>query len=197
MSTHSSPPEFSKVARVEPVVSFAKPVPESDVRRPGTGVTALMLARYLVGRAVAARVSATLWIVGAVVLLGAVGLWFAAPHWLGVVVGLFGLAVLGLRAMVMLILGKIMAVGRLGASEARITKLVRDTGGDLRRELRRIGLPGSTFGMPLLVVRLMGRRRAQTFERMRRFDVGNVVPAARRAELEFIVRNDVLRRGRR
>lgn len=186
---------------LEPIVGFAKARPESapepEMEQAGTGLTALMLARYLVGRVLAARVSATLWIIGGLVLVLAVLLWFAGPHWLAVVVGLLGLIVLGVRALVMLILRKVMAVGRLGQAEARITALVRDTGGDLRRELRRIGLPGSVFGMPLLLLRIVGKRRGQTFERMRHFDVANVVPRSRRAELEFIVRNDVLHLSRR
>jgi signal transduction histidine kinase len=178
-------------------VSFVKATPKPQIDQAGTGVGALMLARYLVGRALAARVSAMLWIAGAVLLAGAVALWIGRFHLLAVLVALLGLIVLGFRALVMLVLRKVMAVGRLGAAEQRITALVRDTGGDLRRELRRIGLPGSVFGMPLLVMRILGRRRAQTFDRMRRFDVTNVVPRSRRAELEFLVREELLHRGAR
>ncbi len=170
---------------------------EPVIEQSGTGATALMLARYLVGRALAARLSLALWLVAGIIFVGAVALWIVDAHWVAVVFALLGLIVLGVRALVMLVLRKVMAVGRLGSAEARITELVRDTGGDLRRELRRIGLPGSVLAMPVLLVRILGKHRLQTFERMRRFDVANVVPASRRAELDFLVRNDVLNMGPR
>ena len=191
------PSDYGSVPR-PPVVNVTKASPQPEVQQAGTGVTALMLARYLVGRAVAAQVSVTLWALGGILLVLGVLVWFfVGPHWFAILMALFGLIVLGVRALVMLVLRKVMAVGRLGEAEGRIAGLVHDTGGDLRRELRRIGLPGSVVGMPLLALRIMGRRRAQTFERMRRFDVANVVPRSRRAELEFIVRNDVLHQSRR
>lgn len=195
-----APINFEVISFVKPSVgaeSAGTPELEPEIDRPGTGRTALMLARYLVGRALAARVSMTLWLLAGVLLVGAVALWIVDVHWLAVVVAVLALIVVGVRALVMLALRKVMAVGRLGAAEARITELVHDTGGDLRRELRRIGLPGSVLGMPLLVLRILGRRRRDTFERMRQFDVANVVPRARRAELEFIVRTDVLHLGPR
>lgn len=170
---------------------------EPVIEQASTGATALMLARYLVGRALAARLSLALWLVAGIIFLGAIALWIVDAHWVAVVFALLGLVVLGVRALVMLVLRKVMAVGRLGPAEARITELVRDTGGDLRRELRRIELPGSVFAMPVLLVRILGKRRRQTFERMRRFDVSNVVPASRRAELDFLIRNDVLNIGPR
>lgn len=170
---------------------------EPIIEQAGTGATALMLARYLVGRALAARLSLALWLVAGIIFVGAIALWIVDAHWVAVLFGLLGLLVLGVRALVMFVLRKVMAVGRLGSAEARITELVRDTGADLRRELRRIGLPGSVFAMPVLLVRILGKRRKQTFQRLREFDVTNVVPASRRAELDFLVRNDVLNIGPR
>ncbi len=178
-------------------VAGAGKTAEPPIEQAGTGATALMLARYLVGRALAARLSLALWLVAGILFAGAVALWIVDAHWVAVVFALLGLFVLGVRALVMFVLRKVMAVGRLGAAEARITELVHDTGGDLRRELRRIGLPGSVLAMPVLLIRILGKRRKQTFQWMRRFDVTNVVPASRRAELDFLVRNDVLNIGSR
>ena len=55
--------------------------------------------------------------------------------------------------------------------------------------LRAIGLPSRTWTMPVLAWRLARRkRRAETLERMRRFEVDRVVPAARLDALHLIVR---------
>jgi hypothetical protein len=92
------------------------------------------------------------------------------------------------------ILRRIMGVGQLGPAEDKVRALVADTQGDLRRELRRIGLPATVFGMPLLMIRLIGRRRAATFARLKQFDVNRVVPRSRQDELHFVVTSQL--RGR-
>ena len=153
-----------------------------------------MLARYLVGRAIAARVSVGLMMISLVILAGAVALWIWVSHGLAVFVAIIALFVLGVRALVMAVLRRLMAVGQLGAAEDKIRAMVSATNGDLRRELRRIGLPGSAFGVPLLAVRLMGRRRRDTLAKLGRFDVTKVVPKTRLDELQFVVRNDILGR---
>lgn len=157
-------------------------------------LAATMLARYLVGRAIAARVSVGLMAIALAILAVAVLVWLIGPHWLAVLIGVVALVVLAFRALVMAVLRRLMAVGRLGAAEDRIQALVADTGGDLSRELRRIGLPGSAVGLPVLVLRLIGRRRGETLRRLQQFDVTRVVPRSRRDELAFVVRNDVLGR---
>lgn len=157
-------------------------------------LTAGLLSRYLVGRVVAARVSISLMIMALVLLAGAVALWVWGPHWLAILVGLLALAVIALRALIVAILRRIMGVGQLGPAEDKVRALVADTQGDLRRELRRIGLPATVFGMPLLMVRLIGRRRAATFARLRQFDVNRVVPRSRQDELHFVVSSQLRRR---
>jgi hypothetical protein len=150
-------------------------------------LTSGLLARYLIGRAVAARVSVSLMITALVLVAGAVALWVWGPRWLGVFVGLCALAVFAFRALVVAILRRIMGVGRLGPAEGKVRALVADTNGELRRELRRIGLPSTVLGMPLLMIRLVGRRRAATFTRLRQFDVNRVVPRSRQDELQFLI----------
>ena len=150
-------------------------------------ITAGLLARYLVGRVVAARVSVGLMITALVILAGAVALWLWGPHWLAILVGLVALAVVAFRALVMAILRRVMGVGRLGPVEAKVRALVGDTQGDLRRELRRIGLPATVFGLPFLIFRFVGRRRAETLTRLHEFDVNRVVPRSRQDELRFLV----------
>lgn len=60
-----------------------------------------------------------------------------------------------------------------------LDKLVGETRPDVRRELRRLGLPAHPLAAFAFAVRFAGRRRAQTTARLREFDVDRVVPAAR------------------
>jgi len=66
---------------------------------------------------------------------------------------------------------------------------VSDTHGDVLRELRRLGLPSHLWTLPLLALRLAGRRRAETFERLRAFDIDRAVPKARLDELHLLLRD--------
>ena len=157
-------------------------------------ITAGLLARYLVGRVVATRVSISLMITALVILAGAAALWVWGPHWLAILVGLVALAVIAFRALVMAILRRVMGVGRLGPIEDKIRALVGDTQGDLRRELRRIGLPATVLGVPFLVWRFVGKRRTDTLTRLRQFDVNRVVPRSRQDELHFLVRTHLTQR---
>ena len=158
-------------------------------------IAAGLLARYLVGRVIAARVSVSLMITALVILAGAVALWVWGPHWLAILVGLVALAVVAFRALVMAILRRVMGVGRLGPVEEKVRGLVGDTQGDLRRELRRIGLPATVFGMPFLILRFLGRRRAETLTRLHEFDVNRVVPRSRQDELQFLLHAHLTGRG--
>ena len=194
------PDDDPRVEIIKPATGPAGPAgpsgagPEVGFGPQPTPLTATMLARYLVGRAIASRVSTSLMVIGLAIVAGAVALWVWGPKWLAVLVGLIGLCVLAFRALVMALLRRLMAVGRLGDAEDRIRGLVGDTGSDLRRELKRIGLPSSTLGLPLLVIRLVGRRRKETFAKLTHFDIARVVPRSRMDELNFVVRNDVLGR---
>ena len=57
------------------------------------------------------------------------------------------------------------------------------------RELRRIGLPGRVWTLPLLAFRLFSsRRRQDTLARLRTFQVERAVPRARLDELHLVLR---------
>jgi len=155
--------------------------------RTGSPISRWALSRYLVGRAVASYIGWALF--GLAVALVGLGmlLYFVGPSWLGVLVVILGFGVLAVRALLATLLRRLTSVGRFGELDARLRALVGDTRKDVRQELRRIGLPSRVWTMPVLVVRLAGRRRARTLELLRGFDVARVVPAARLDELHLLV----------
>jgi hypothetical protein len=165
---------------------------EPDVGRfqQGTPISRWGLGRYLVGRAVAADVSAVLLMLGLLVVAAGICLFFVAPVWVAVLVALVGLAILAVRAIAGAVLRRATGVGRrFGRHEQRMRGLIQATRVDVRAELRRIGLPGRRLTMPLLGLRLVGHRRGDTLRRLAAFDVNRVVPASRLDELHLIVQN--------
>ena len=162
--------------------------PEVGEFRQGTPGSRWALGRYLVGRSIAGYVDRALYFLAVVILLlGALSWWQVSP-WLGVPLILIGLAALAVRAVVGAIVRALTGAGQLGSSENRLQALVADTGADVRRELRRIGLPSRRWTMPLLALRLTGKRRAQTLQKLREFRADNVVPSARVDELHMLLR---------
>lgn len=155
--------------------------------RQGTADSRRALSGYLVGRAIGEQTATDLLILGLAVLALAVGVYFVAPTWLAVVIGLIGFGVLVLRAVVGAVMRRLTGVGRFGPQEDRMRSLVADTRGDVRRELRRLGLPSHTATMPFLAVRLLGRRRGEVVTRLRGFDIDRVVPAARVDDLHLVI----------
>jgi hypothetical protein len=157
--------------------------------RQGSPLSQWTLARYLVGRAIGESVSRTLLVVAGLLLVAAVaiqwGLHLTLVTVLLVIVLLF---VLVLRGLLRAILRRLTAADRYGPIEHRLRELVSDTHGDVLRELRRLGLPSHLLTLPLLAVRLAGRRRAETFERLRGFDIDRTVPKARLDELHLLLR---------
>ena len=117
----------------------------------------------------------------------AVGAYFIAPTWLAVLVGLIGFGLLLVRAVVAAVMRRLAGVGRFGPHEDRMRSLVAETRGDVRRELRRLGLPSHTATMPLLVARLLGRHRGEVVARLRGFDIDRVVPPARVDDLHLVI----------
>jgi hypothetical protein len=158
--------------------------------RQGSPLSRWALARYLVGRAIGESVSRTL-LVGALLLLAvAAGLqWGLHLTVVAVLVALVGLFVLLLRWMLRAVLRRLTAADTYGPVEDRLRNLVADTSGDVLRELRRLGLPSHLLTLPLLAVRLVGKRRPETLERLRGFDVDRAVPTARLDELHLLLRN--------
>lgn len=157
------------------------------------------LARYLVGRAVLESVSRSLLVLALLVLgLAAVVEWVAHLTFVAVLVAIVAAGILLLRALLRAVLGRLMAAGQIAPLEQRLRTLVADTRADVRRELRRIGLPSHTITLPLFAFRLASRRRRpDTIARLRSFDIDRVVSPARVDELHLIVRGALGRPGSR
>jgi hypothetical protein len=158
----------------------------------GTAGSRWALARYLVGRAIGESLSRSLLVVAVVVLVVA-GLieWAGSTFW-AVVIVVLALGVLTLRAALGAVLRRLTAAALYGPVEDRLRAIVKDTRRDVLAELRRTGLPGRTWTLPLLALRLLRRRRrAETLTRLRAFRVDNVVPSARVDELHLLLRNAV------
>lgn len=134
-------------------------------------------------------VSRALMVFALLVVAVAVLVWWAGPHWLAVLIGVFAVTVLVLRALLGAVLRRVTGVGYFGPAEDRMRRLVAETRGDIRTELRRIGVPSRSWTLPVLAWRLARRRRrAETLARLRRFDAERVVPGSRLDELHMIVR---------
>jgi hypothetical protein len=155
----------------------------------GTQFSRWALARYLVGRAIGASVSRSLWAVTVLALaLAVISTWVLHVVLLAVLLVVFAFAAAVLNLALSAVLRRLVAVGRNAPVEQRLRGLVADTNRDVLRELRRVGLPGRTLTLPLLAIRLAGRRRAETLDRLRRFDVERAVPRARLDELHMALR---------
>jgi hypothetical protein len=169
--------------------------PEVGEFRRGSEVSRWALALYLVGRAAAEYVSGALYGLALVLLVAGAGLWWLVSAWLGVPVVVIGLLVLGLRALVTAMLRAVTGAGQFGPIEARLRALVYDTRSDVRRELRRIGLPSRAWTLPLLALRLAGRNRAETLRRVRAFDLNRVISPFRLDELHLLLQQSGLLRS--
>jgi hypothetical protein len=156
----------------------------------GTPISRWALARYLVGRSIGQSLSATLLVVALAVLgLAALLQWGAHQTFWAVLVALVALAILAMRALLRAVLRRLSAADQVAPLEQRLRALVADTRADVLAELRRLGLPGRTWTLPLLAVRLLRpSRRRETLDRLRSFQVDRVVPAARIDELHLIIR---------
>jgi hypothetical protein len=163
--------------------------PEVGSFRQGSEASRYALARYLVGRAVGESMSRGLLVLGLVVLAVA-GLleWRGATVW-AVVVAIVALGVLALRSLLAGVLNRLTAVAADGASERRLRAVLKDTRADVLRELRRVGLPGRTWSMPLLALRLLRpSRQRETVARLRQFEIERAVPPARLDEVHLLLR---------
>jgi len=158
----------------------------------GTGLSRWALARYLVGRAIGESVGRSLLLLAALAIaLTVVSSWVVDSTLLAVLFALAAVLLLGLWAAVRAVLRRVTAVRSYAPIEQRLRSLVSDTHRDVLRELRRIGLPGRTLTLPLLALRLAGRRRRETLERLRAFEVERAVPRSRIDELYMLLRGAV------
>ena len=163
--------------------------PDVGAFEQGTPGSRWALGRYLVGRAIGESVSRALTVFALLVVALTALVWWLGPHWLAGVIGVFALTVLLLRSLLGAVLRRVTGAGYFGAAEGRMRRLVAETRGDIRTELRRIGVPSRMWTLPLLVWRLARRtRRAETLQRLRGFDAERVVSRSRLDEVHMIVR---------
>lgn len=156
--------------------------------RQGSPLSRWALARYLVGRAIGESVGSTLLIVAlALLAVAAVCEWVVHSTLLAVLIAIFAIGVLLIRAVLRAVLRRLTEADRYGPLETRLRELVSDTRGDVLRELRRVGLPSHTLTLPLLAIRLIGKRRKATLARLREFDITRAVPKARIDELHMLL----------
>ena len=170
------------------------PREEADVGdfRQGSPLSQWALGRYLVGRAIAESVGTALMLM-ALVLLGVAALaeWVAHLTTLAVLVVIVAACVLVLRAVLLGLVRRLTGFRQFASVEERMQSLVDDTSADVLRELRRIGLPGRVFTLPLLAFRFLGhKRRADTVARLRTFETERAVPKARLDELHLLLRQE-------
>jgi hypothetical protein len=163
--------------------------PDVGTFEQGTPDSRWALGRYLVGRAIGEYVGRGLTLVTLVVVGLAALAWWLGPTWLGVLVAIVAAWVVLFRWGLGAVLRRATAAGYFGPMEERMRRLVADTRGAVRAELRRIGVPSRTWTLPLLAWRLARRRhRAETLRRLGHFDVERVVSGSRLDELHLIVR---------
>ncbi len=94
-----------------------------------------------------------------------------------------------LRWVLLAVVRRLTAFSQYAPIEERINALVADTRADVFRELRRVGLPSHMWTLPLLPIRLVrSKRRADTVERLRAFELARVVPKARVDETFLLLR---------
>lgn len=174
-------------------VDFTKPSASADPNvevgafRQGTQTSRWALSRYLVGRAIIEAVGISMLLIAlAFLALAAACEWWLHETAAAILALMFGLVVLLVRAATLGVLRRLTAVRRSAPTDQRLAALVKETRGDVLRELRRLGLPGRSITLPWLAVRLIGRRRADTLSRLRRFDIDRVVPPARLDELHLL-----------
>ncbi len=162
--------------------------PEVGDFRPGSPASQWALSRYLISRAVADYVNRSLYLVSlAVIVAGAVA-WWGVSAWLGVPLVLIGFLALGFRALIAALLRGLFESSLAGA-DPRLRQLVSETRRDVRRELRRIGVPSTALTLPLLGMRLAGRNRQRTLARLRSFQLSRVVSPSRVDQLHLLLRD--------
>jgi hypothetical protein len=171
----------------------ADPPPGDDAEvgdfRPGSPWSQWALGRYLVGRAMTESIGTSLLLVALVFLgLAALSQWLLHSTLLAVLLVIVAVFDLLLRWLLLTIVRRLTAFPHYAPIEDRLNALVRDTRGDVFRELRRVGLPSHVWTLPLLAVRLVrSSRRAETLAGLRAFEIQRVVPKARLDETYLLL----------
>ncbi len=158
--------------------------------RQGSQLSQWALSRYLVGRAVVESLGRALLMIVLLLLALAALAWFGAgAKGVAVLLIIIAVGVLLMRWVLLAIVGRLTGFAGSGPFEQRMKSLVDDTSADVLRELRRIGLPGRVWTLPLLAARLITRRRrAQTVAVLRQFELERAVPKRRLDELHLVLR---------
>jgi len=166
-----------------------RPVIEVGNIGPGSAGGQEALRRYLLTRALGSSiVNAVLW-TGILVLVLAVASWLGGLKVLAVLLGVLALVILAVRRLLSGLARRLSGSSRLGPLEPRVAALVTRTRKDLRRELRRVGLPGSPWAPLLIAWRLVRPiRRVRTLQSLSRIDLIKVVPASQLDELHLLLR---------
>ena len=166
-----------------------RPVIEVGNIGPGSAASQAVLRRYLLTRALGSSiVNAAQW-TGVVVLLLAALSWLGGFRLLAVLLGLVALVVFAVRGMLSALARRLSGASRLGPLEPRVAALVTRTRRELRRELRRVGLPGLPWAPLLIAWRLVRPlRRTSTVQALSRVDLTKVVPPSQVDELQILLR---------
>lgn len=150
----------------------------------GNQLSRWALSRYIVGRVILERVSwALLGLAVALLVLGGLAEWGVHSTALVVLAVILALSVLLMRATLRAILRRLMAFEQFAPVEAQVRRIIRAARKDIFAELGRVGLPSHSITLPLLLPRLLGRRRRDTMARIRQFEVERAVSRAHRDEL--------------
>lgn len=183
-SPFGEPPVFS-----ERPVFDERPVVEVGNIGPGSAASQEVLRRYLLVRALgSALINAVQW-TGIAILALAVLSWLGHLKVLAVLLGVLALVILAVRGMLNALASRLSGARRLGPLEPRVAALVAHTRRGLRRELRRVGLPGSPWAPLLIAWRLVRPfRRARTVQALSRIDLANAVPPGKVDELQILLR---------
>ncbi len=176
----------------DPDLPFGQQPQNVDVGefRQGSAFSQWALARYLVGRAIVESVGLALLAVFAVLVVLAALAWFGiAAKVVAVLLFVIAVGVLLMRWVLLGIVRRLTGFSQYGPLEDRMKSLVDDTSSDVLSELRRIGLPGRIWTLPVLAVRFLGRdRRRDTLTRLKSFEVERAVPKARLDEMHIVMR---------
>jgi len=158
--------------------------------RSGPATSESGLRQYLITRALGRAVLTTVLWSGVAILALAAVCWLAHLTVLAVLVGLVGVAVLLLARLLSGFGRRLSGAEQLGPAEPQVRRLVARTGRGLRRELRRVGLPGSPLAPLLIALRLFRPyRRAATAQQLARVDLTRVVPASQLDELHLLLQS--------
>jgi len=146
------------------------------------------MRQYLITRALGRSVVTTLQWSAIAILALAVLCWLGGVKVLAVLIGLVAVAVLVVRAMLAGVGRRLSGADRLGHVEPQVRRMVARTGRGLRRELRRVGLPGSPLAPLLIALRLLRPyRRAGTVRALAQLDLNRIVPPGQVDELQLLL----------